>query len=60
MKWWAYLHTNGSVQVKRYFDERDLSEARESDFVQEVTQPFEALDRFDAITIAHTRLPWDA
>ena len=26
MKWWGYVHTNGTIQVKRYFDKQDLEE----------------------------------
>ncbi len=32
--WWGYEHVNGSYHAKRYFDEADLKEARESDFVK--------------------------
>jgi len=55
-QWWGYLHTNGKVQVKRYFDARDLSDAEESDFVQRITQPFDADDREEALEIATLRL----
>lgn len=27
--WWCYLHTNGHIQAKRYFDLRDLEDADE-------------------------------
>lgn len=56
LKWWGYLHTNGSVQVKRYFDERDIDEALVSPFVSKVTQPFEAEGRSDAIKQASEKL----
>lgn len=45
LKWWAYIHTNGSIQLKRYFGPLDLSEARESPFVRDIIQPFDAADR---------------
>lgn len=48
MKWWAYKHVNGAVLVKRLLSTEDLIEARESDFVSEVMQPFEASSRDDA------------
>jgi hypothetical protein len=48
-KWWGYVHMNGSIQVKRYFDLRDLDEARESDFVARVFVPFLAQDRQSAL-----------
>lgn len=50
-KWWGYIHTNGSIQVKRYFDQRDLEDAHESPFVSKVINPFEAEGRDDAIRI---------
>ena len=49
LQWWGYRHINGSIQVKRYFDKRDLEEARESDFVDTVVSPFLAKDREDAL-----------
>lgn len=52
MKWWAYIHSNGSLQVKRFFSEIDLEEAEQSPFVKRVIQPFEAKNRDDAYSIA--------
>lgn len=50
VSWWAYLHTNGSIQVKRYFDTpMDLIRALESSFVQCVTRPFNSENREEAI-----------
>jgi hypothetical protein len=51
-KWWAYLHIEGTIQVKRYFSPLDIQEAQESDFVQLVMQPFAATDREDALAKA--------
>ena len=49
LKWWGYIHTNGSIQVKRYFgDPMDLAEARESPFVHKVFGPFDASSRHEA------------
>ena len=48
-RWWGYIHVNGSIQVKRYFDKRDLEEAWESDFVYHVYGPFDAVDRDGAL-----------
>ena len=52
-KWWGYLHINGSVQVKRVFDQRSYDiarqDAQESDFVIAVTWQFDAIDRADAL-----------
>ena len=47
--WWGYLHVNGSVQVKTFFDNRDLTEAHESPFVQAVCTPMPCKDRADAL-----------
>ena len=47
--WWGYIHINGSVQVKRYFNPDDLKEARESDFTEIVQGPFAAATREDAL-----------
>ena len=48
-KWWGYVHVNGTIQVKRYFDERDIDDARCSDFCIMVFPPFEADSREEAI-----------
>ena len=56
-KWWAYLHENGTIQVKRFFDEMDLVEAINSPFVHAITRVFEATDREDALKKARGRLP---
>lgn len=42
MKFWAYIHKNGTLHTKRYFDESDIIEAQESDFVRCVLMPIEA------------------
>lgn len=49
--WWGYRHANGSYQVKRYFDDRDLEDAHESPFVERVVQPFRAESREQALEI---------
>lgn len=41
-EWWGYIHENNTIQVKRYFDKRDLQDAR-------VFSPFLASGREDAI-----------
>lgn len=41
-KWWAYKHKNGEIHVKHYRSEADMDEALESDFVDDITGPFEA------------------
>jgi len=54
--WWGYAHVNDTYNVKRYFGPRDIEEARESDFVKSVSEPFEAVCRADAINKLMDRL----
>ena len=49
MRWWGYLHTNGSLQVKLYFGPQDIREAQESPFVITTYGPWDAKDRPEAI-----------
>jgi hypothetical protein len=56
LQWWGYLHTSGTIQIKRYFGPLDIQEANESDFVQRVYGPFEAADRAEAEKILKTHL----
>lgn len=56
IQWWAYRHTNGTIQLKRYFDKRDMEDAEESPFVDEYTRPFSADNREHAMEIAEGRL----
>lgn len=59
-EWWGYIHTNGSIQVKRVFDDRDyqlcLEDARESPFVSRIIPRFNAESRDDAIRIITVKL----
>ena len=49
MKWYGYIHTDGSLHAKRYLgDYLDVVEARTSPFVQVCFEPFEAADRTEA------------
>lgn len=41
-KWWGYIHSNGTVHVKRYFGPKDFEDAKESAFVLRYFGPFEA------------------
>ena len=58
IKWWAYLHQNGTVQVKRWFgDPRDYTDdCKDNPFVIRVAYPFEAATREDAEKIAAAKL----
>lgn len=50
LMWWGYLHSNGTIQVKRWFgDHKDYTEDCEgNDFVAQVVPPFSAKTREDA------------
>lgn len=54
--WWGYLHTEGTIQLKRYFDRRDIEDANESPFCEIVIGPFYAKDREDASFILQERI----
>lgn len=47
--WWGYVHTSGSVHVKRYFGPQDIDEAYESPFVKDVFGPWTCSGREDAL-----------
>lgn len=51
MMWWGYLHSNGTIQVKRWFgDHKDYTEDCEgNDFVVCVVTPFAADTREAAV-----------
>ena len=44
LMWWGYLHSNGNVQVKRWFGDHEdyTGDCEGNDFVQKVVRPFEA------------------
>ncbi len=52
--WWAYVHSNNSIQVKRWFgDHADYTtDCYDNDFIQQVQPPFEADTREAAMNIA--------
>lgn len=56
--WWAYLHQNGTVQVKRWFgDHADYTDdCYGNPFVLSVVPPFPAATRKMADATAHERL----
>lgn len=58
LQWWAYLHANGTVQLKRWFgDVKDYTDDCEgNDFVQRVVPPFSADTREEAMDIARAHL----
>ena len=58
MDWWAYLHSNGSIQIKRWFgDVNDYTtDCYGNDFVVEVIKPFKADTRELALEIVYEQL----
>jgi len=43
-KYWGYIHVDGSLIVKRFFSNLDITEALESPFVKQVFSEVEADD----------------
>jgi len=56
LDWYGYLHVNGTIHVKRFFDYGDIHEAESSDFVVRVVGPFDAGSRDEAMEIVRKRL----
>ena len=48
LEWWGYIHINGTLQIKRYFDQLDITEAYESPFCTDIRGPVEANTREEA------------
>jgi len=48
-QWWGYLHTSGTLQVKRFFSMADFEDAMDSPFVKEYYGPWECAGREEAI-----------
>jgi hypothetical protein len=56
--WWGYLHSNKTIQVKRWFgDIKDYTEDCEGNpFILRVVTPFEAKSHEEALHIIAERL----
>ena len=56
--WWAYLHSNGTIQIKRWFgDHADYTtDCDGNSFVQQVVSPFFAINREEAFKVAVEKL----
>ena len=56
--WWAYLHSNGSIQVKRWFGDRAdyRDDCDGNPFVLKVLEPFSADSHEEATEIAKQKL----
>ena len=59
LMFWAYRHVNGNIQVKRFTSQDAVNDAYDSDFVDDVLDPYRATDRMDAESIAKQRLSKD-
>jgi hypothetical protein len=60
MKYWAYLHSNGSIQLKRYFgDKQDYTtDCQNNPFILKVIPPFDASNDDEALSIANKKLEY--
>lgn len=58
ISWWGYLHSNGTIQVKRWFgDPKDYKDdCEDNPFVIEVFTPFFAASRKEAEEVIGKRL----
>jgi hypothetical protein len=58
LMWWGYLHSSGTIQVKRWFgDHKDYTEdCYDNEFVQRVIPPFAAETHHEAAKIILERL----
>ena len=56
--WWGYLHSNKTIQVKRWFgDKKDYTDDCEGNpFVLQIVRPFEANSREEALKIIEEEL----
>jgi len=58
LMFWGYLHSNGKIQVKRWFGDMEdyTTDCENNEFVKLVVPPFEASSREQALEILKTRL----
>ena len=58
IKWWGYLHSDGTVQVKSWYgDHKDYTDdCINNPFVITVVEPFEAQTRAEALAIVRGRV----
>lgn len=56
--WWGYLHSNGTIQCKRWFgDHKDYTDdCIGNDFVVNVIPPFKTNNREDAMNYLKQKL----
>lgn len=56
--WWGYLHSNGTIQLKRWFGDHEdyTGDCENNPFVQRVVKPFPADSREDALAVISAKL----
>lgn len=54
--WWGFLHVNGEILLKRYYNQDDIYEAEDSGFVVDIFGPFEAPNRDKAMELLTEKL----
>lgn len=47
--WWGYLHVNGEIQAKRFFNYEDIQDAKDSVFVKKIFEPVKCSSKEEAI-----------
>ena len=51
LPYWGYLHVNGTVHVKRFYDIEEIKDAQESPFVHKVFGPFYCTNTKEAFIV---------
>lgn len=56
LKFWAYIHANGKLMMKRYYDKAEIIAASESPFVREIFDVEEFNDSIEALAEFNRRV----
>ena len=58
IQWWGYLHSNGTLQLKRWFGDHEdyTGDCIGNPFVVRVAEPFEADSHEEALEILKEKL----
>lgn len=48
LEWWGYIHTDGTLHIKRYLSETQILDALNSDFVKVISGRVYADDKKEA------------
>lgn len=56
--WWGYLHSNGTIQCKRWFGDHEdyRGDCAGNPFVKQIVVPFEAASQEEAMQILKMKL----